>query len=536
MYPAPVRPRRALLLFLFLSALHTWPLASAPWRLSLNHNADAELNAWMLSWIAHTLPRDPLGLFDTNIFAPEPTTLTYTDPLIVPALAAAPAWWLTGSPVLAFNVSLMVGLALTGWATWLLARHWTGSSGAALVAGALAAFNPHLLTRLPHTAASWMWTLPLTLYLADRLLERRDRTTAGLLALTVAATAATSLYTLVFASILIGLVMFVAFVRRQWGGAVWVGGAAIGGVVLAAPVLVPYARFAATGVSRPLASVEQFSATIGGYLHSSSRLHAGWSASFFDRDVSVFFAGFTALALSMVAVVAARRWRGGRHLPVLLLLAVVGVVLSLGPATPIYTWLYDWALPLRGLRAAARFGYLYLLAVAIAAAIGAAWLLSRLRSSRAQTALTCGLVALVTVEAWSGPIATTPFAGVPPIYRQLHDLPDPVNLVEVPFWPAEAAFQNGEYVINATAHWRPLLNGYSGFLPQSYRDRAPYYWYFPEPRALDRLAVDGVTHVMVHIERWPPHERPALEQALREQTTLSLIATDTRGHRLYKVN
>ena len=153
--------------------LHTWPLASAPGRLSLNHNADAELNAWALSWIAHTLPRSPAHLFDGNIFAPEPNTLAYTDPLIVPALAVAPVWWLTGSPVLTFNVSLLIGLALTGWATWFGARQWTGSDGAAMVAGSLAAFNPHLLTRLPHTVAAWSWTIPLSLYLADRLVDER---------------------------------------------------------------------------------------------------------------------------------------------------------------------------------------------------------------------------------------------------------------------------------------------------------------------------------------------------------------------------
>jgi hypothetical protein len=143
---------------------------------------------------------------------------------------------------------------------------------------------------------------------------------------------------------------------------------------------------------------------------------------------------------------------------------------------------------------------------------------------------------LVTVEAWSAPIHTRVFGGVPAIYERLRDLPGPVRLVEVPFWPPEAFFENGEYVINSTAHWRPLLNGYSGYLPQSYRDRAPFFWYFPQPRALDRLKPEGVTHVMVHLERWPAHERADLERVLREQTVLSLVATDSQGHRLYRVN
>ena len=66
----------ALAAFLALAAFHTWPIARAPGRESLNHNADAQLNAWIIAWIAHTLPRDPVHLFDGNIFAPEPATLT----------------------------------------------------------------------------------------------------------------------------------------------------------------------------------------------------------------------------------------------------------------------------------------------------------------------------------------------------------------------------------------------------------------------------------------------------------------------------
>lgn len=515
--------------------LHTWPIASAPHRLSLNHNADAELNAWGLSWIAHTLPRDPLRLFDGNIFAPEPRTLTYTDPLIVPALAAAPVWWLGGSPVLTFNVALLIGLALTGWATWLGARHWTGSDGAALVAGALAAFNPHLLTRLPHIVAAWSWTIPLTVYLADRLIDEPRRRTAVLLALTVAATAATSLYSLAFVGVVVGVTMSIAMILRQWRSAAAIGAASTCGLVLALPVLWPYVRFAATGVTRPLASIDQFSATLNGYLHSSSRLHAGWSAPFFDRDVSVFFAGGTALALALVGFA---RWRGGqaaRRRILLAILIVIGVVLSLGPATPIYRWLYEWAFPLRGLRAAARFGYLYLIAIAFAAALGTAWLAAQMKTRATQMTVVLAALALVTAEAWSAPILTRPFAGVPRIYDRLRDLPDPVVLVEMPFWPPEVFFQNGEYVINSTAHWRPLMNGYSGYLPQSYRDRASYFWYFPQARALDRLKLQGATHVMVHLERWAPHERPDVEQALRDQTVLTLMATDSRGRRLYRV-
>ena len=136
--------------FLALSVLHTWPIARAPRQNSLNANADAQLNAWIVSWVAHALFTQPSRLYDGNIFAPEPRTLAYSDPMVVPGIAGAPLRWMGASPVLTFNILLIAGLTMTAASAWFVIWRWTGSSTAGLVAGALAAFNVHLLTRLPH--------------------------------------------------------------------------------------------------------------------------------------------------------------------------------------------------------------------------------------------------------------------------------------------------------------------------------------------------------------------------------------------------
>ena len=76
-----------------------------------------------------------------------------------------------------------------------------------------------------------------------------------------------------------------------------------------------------------------------------------------------------------------------------------------------------------------------------------------------------------------------------------------VVLAEVPFYPRQAVFENAEYVLNSTAHWRPLMNGYSGYTPASYVEFADVFWYFPRDYAIDAMQRAGVTHVMVHPER-----------------------------------
>jgi hypothetical protein len=145
------------------------------------------------------------------------------------------------------------------------------------------------------------------------------------------------------------------------------------------------------------------------------------------------------------------------------------------------------------------------------------------------------LLAVASVESWQGPTRTTPFDRVPAIYRLVAGFPDPVLLVEVPFYPAEAVFENGEYVLNATGHWRPVMNGYSGLTPESYRRRASAFWFFPEDWAIDAMRREGATHLMVHLERFTPSERADVERALDGHASVELLATDRDGHRLYRL-
>ena len=45
---------------------------------------------WDIGWVAHQLVTDPAHLFDGNMFYPERLTLTRSDPMLLPALMAAP--------------------------------------------------------------------------------------------------------------------------------------------------------------------------------------------------------------------------------------------------------------------------------------------------------------------------------------------------------------------------------------------------------------------------------------------------------------
>jgi hypothetical protein len=58
--------------------------------------------------------------------------------------------------------------------------------------------------------------------------------------------------------------------------------------------------------------------------------------------------------------------------------------------------------------------------------------------------------------------------------------------------------QDATYMYFSTAHWRPLLNGYSGFAPPRYREMLGELQAFPSQGSLDYLRGRGVRYLLVH--------------------------------------
>jgi hypothetical protein len=489
---------------LLLAILHTWPLATAPGTLSRNDNGDAQLNEWIMAWIAHQLPRAPTRLFSANIFYPAHDTLAFSEPLIAPALMGAPLRWLGASPVLVFNIVLIAGFALTAWAGTTLVHSWTSDRYAGLLTGSMFAFNTHTLARLAHMQGIHTWGLPMALLATDRIVLQARVRDALLLALWMALMAYTSGYLIVFGTLMVAIAVIVRIPdwRSQARDVLSrLALAAVTAGVVMLPVYLPYRRVAREqGMVRSLENVSDFSATLKGYLAAAGRIHySTWSGGFFKDPVDSFFPGLVVIALAAFCVwVTIRTSTAGRwRVLMLAAIAVMGLVLSLGTRTPVYGWVFHIFPPMQGLRAAARFGNLFLLGMAALAGLGLAALRTRV-SARTSLWLGVALVAAANIESLRAPYTFTPFEGIPPIYSLLAKEPGRVVLVEVPFYPAQAAFENAPYVLASTAHWQPLMNGYSGYTPTSYRQYAASFWFFPEDFAIQAMRKAGVTHVMVH--------------------------------------
>ena len=198
------------------------------------------------------------------------------------------------------------------------------------------------------------------------------------------------------------------------------------------------------------------------------------------------------------------------------------VLLSMGPSPALgdlrVSWLgapflalYRLVPGFDGLRVAARFAMVGALFLSLLAGVGWTGLPARI----ARSAVAAVLVALVVVcegFAWrfpldrpmeaSPPLLTPPgtvwsAASPPAVYRMLARLQGPLVVAELPLgdtaWDLRAVF-------GSTVHLRPIVNGFSGYQPLPYRERA-LRLLLPtrDPDAAwDVLVRAGTTHVVLN--------------------------------------
>ena len=136
---APVKWREvwiAAALFAIASLVVTLPLAQHPTRTLPSDLVDTLLTTWIISWDADRLRHGLHAVWNAPFYFPYPRTLAFSENLFGVAFLVAPVYWITGNPVLTYNVAFLFSFALAGLGMYLLVRELTGSRGAAAVAGA----------------------------------------------------------------------------------------------------------------------------------------------------------------------------------------------------------------------------------------------------------------------------------------------------------------------------------------------------------------------------------------------------------------
>ena len=155
---------------LTLAVFITWPQALHLATKVAAHN-DPHFSMWRLAWTAHALRTSPRHLYDANIFYPELGTLAYSDATLLEGALAAPLLWAGLSPILVYNMLLLVGIAGSGVGMAVLARYLTGQTGAAAVAAAIFMMAPYRVEHLMHLELEWAMWIPLALWALHRTVD-----------------------------------------------------------------------------------------------------------------------------------------------------------------------------------------------------------------------------------------------------------------------------------------------------------------------------------------------------------------------------
>tara|TARA_B100001123_G_scaffold276069_1_gene307121 strand:+ start:567 stop:2843 length:2277 start_codon:yes stop_codon:yes gene_type:complete len=265
--------------------------------------ADPVLNAWILWWNTQALPLTQ-EWWHAPAFYPTPNIMAYSEHLVGLIPIYTPFYWITGSPVVAYNLTFLLTFPLSGWAAYLLGRELTGRRDAAWLAGLAFAFAPYRMDQLAHLQVLASFWMPLALLGLHRYV--RVQSWKGLL-LFVVATAMQGLsngYFLAFLPVLVALWAFWFSPTRHWWKRVGTIGIAGGLATLPSlPFLLQYQSVhASLGLHRTAMEVESYSADLTGLLSGAPHLWLWGSFDWFRQPEGQLFPGIAVVVLIVLAL------------------------------------------------------------------------------------------------------------------------------------------------------------------------------------------------------------------------------------------
>jgi hypothetical protein len=517
------------LIFTALTVALTWPVSARLTTSLPGDYGDPLFISWVMTWVAERVSAaavDPASLrtfWDAPIFHPEPAALTFSEHFVPQTMLVLPVYWATHNPILCYNLAFLISFVLTGVGVSVLTRALTGSLTAGIVGGVVATFNEYrLVWEVAHLQTLSIYWFPFVLFGVHRYLVTRARLALAGAAAAWLALNLSSVYYLAYCAPFIAIftVADVARLGRLQDGRTWrdltIAGALVAAVTT--PWLLPYAATQRRyGFERTLEEVVAHSATVDNYVAALPRLIvplvlavlalAGAAAGLRQRDSNR----------------SVDRRRDAAAVTLWLTLSALAVWLSLGPLVrfhgapldlpAIYPMLaslpgYD------GLRVPARTASIFLIGLGVLAGYGVAVLTRQWRLVGSILG-----IGAVTIFLWQGrhqrvpldqplpspglrrpPPELTPRPHLPPIYEAVRALPASAVLVEFPFGDS---WYDTRYMFFAAMHGKPLLNGYSGVFPPSFRWRQGSLWRPPRDPARARAALAGATHAVVHRAAWP---------------------------------
>ncbi|WP_406039533.1 hypothetical protein OG799_28845 [Micromonospora sp. NBC_00898] len=515
---------------LALAVLLTWPTLRYPLYTLPQDYWDPSLQSWQMAWSGHILLTDPAQLWQSNTFFPEQWSFAFSDTL----LGYAPAGMIGTGPeaaVLRYNIMFVLAHALATFGAYALARQLGAGRIGAAVAGVSYTYAPWLLAQAGHLHIVSNGGIPLALAMLARghgwslrYGYRPARRHAGwAYAGWVVAAWQLSLgfgIGLPFAYLLAGIVLVAAVtwaarrwlvrpVRRPFGGRL-LAADLIGGALFAAVgalLAVPYFKVAELhpNAERTIGDIALYSPPASGFFTAPAEsriwggLHEGARALLPWHPEMTLLPGFVLYALAAGGLFFSV-WRVRRRL-LLLAGVLVTMVLAMGTRffggtftyVPLFEYLPGW----NGLRTPGRMMLWTTLLLGLLAAGAVTAFCARVRELAAER-----------VPSWPGPwmrLATLlPLLLV--VVEGLNTTPHPV----VPVQPAAMRTVDGPMLVLpssqnldqpvmlwSTSRFQDMVNGGSGFTPDTQARVRELTLGFPDRPSVDYLRTLGVRNVVI---------------------------------------
>jgi len=520
---------------------------------SASFAGDGRLIIWTIAWSNHALLHGR-PLFDANMFYPAPHALAYTEHMLGLGLLALPLTVAHANPVLVFSLLWLAAFWTNAMAAHLLAFRFTGRHLAAFAAGLVFAWSFFRMSHIGHLQLQWTAWMPLSMWLFERWHERPTWTRMLAATAVTLVQMLTSWYLAVIVAVLVpAWLLWLCVVKppKQFGR--WADHVAVA-AALSAAVLVPLALpYLAVAREAPATNGPYYAADLAAYLGPPEDT---WVGRFVERTFNVdcrwiwgeqtLFLGWIALLLAAIGAVsignAVVRNRGAARreaaIPLFFVLLVVfGFWLSLGPSTRFFAP-FDVLAAIHGLslfRAAARFGLLVVLGIAILSAIGLTACCERLelRGRRRLVPVLVGVLSVAMLAEWRvvTPVVRATPAPVPAMYSRLQTLP-PGAVVSLPDYRLGSEWYfRGDYLLYATTHWRPIVNGYGRSEPPAYLSIIERLSTFPSEESAALARTLGVHYFVVHTDLLRTR---APVEAARGRSDFKLIA-ESDGDYLFEL-
>ena len=492
---------------------------------------DGRWSIWVVSWVAHALTTDPRQVYRANIFHPHDDALAYSEANIAAGIIGVPVWLLTHNPYATHNFVVLLSFVLSFVGTYYLCRYLTGSRPAAAVAGVLFAYCPFVFARTAHIQLLLISGLPFCLLAFHRLIDRVSVGRAVALGAILWFQGLACAYYGIFGGFAVGAAgLVLAITRGRWRDwRYWAGiaGAAVVSIALTAPFFIPYINLQReSGFARSLDGARTYSANLAAWAASGSWAHRWWLPYLQRPYVSENFSEVLFPGIVTVVLGIAGAWIGLRagapgssqgrppstsdsRAPLgvprqiergitlaYVVTALLAFWITFGPKAGLYSVLYQVVPVFTFLRAPSRTGIVVTLCLVVLASCAVARLVERKRHPWLMAA---ALVALAIADLVQAPLGLRDARPTPPAYQELarqHRAPVAV----FPFWARGIDFHgHAEYMLASTAHWQPLINGYSDHIPQDFRDHAAILRHFPDAGSFAVLEKLGARYVVVHL-------------------------------------